>query len=117
MSFWQDCWWAGSAAAILRKDGWTVALALILLSSLVFGVVGVLIGEQWSTLAENIRIGTGHLSYRLDRLPWARHRFGFFALCVALFWCTGAVRYKMRRQSPLLGGTAEGLESGGPNGI
>jgi hypothetical protein len=82
------------------EDGWTVALAMIILSSLAVGVGGVLLGEQWSTLAENIRVGTGHLSYRVGRLPWARHQLGFFVLCVALFWGTAGVRYRVRQQHP-----------------
>ena len=59
------------------EDGWTVALVMIIFSSSAFGAGGVLLGEQWSTLAENIRVGTGHLSYRVDRLPRARHQFRF----------------------------------------
>ncbi len=82
------------------EDGWTVALAMIILSSLAFGVGGVLLGEQWSILAENIRVGTGHLSYRVDRLPWARHQIGFFVVCMALFWGAAAVRYRVRQQNP-----------------
>ena len=82
------------------EDGRSVALAMIILSSLAFGIGGVLMGEQWSTLAENIRVGNGHLSYRVNLLPWARHRLGFFVLCMALFWGAAAVRYRARQWNP-----------------
>lgn len=68
------------------EDGWTAALAMIILASLAFGVGGMMLGQQWSTLAESIRIGSGHLSYRVGRLPWVRHQIDFFVLCVVLFW-------------------------------
>ncbi len=96
---------AGMLVGRLRRryppeDGWTVALVMVILSSLVFGVGGVMLGEQWSILAENIRVGTGHLSYRVDRLPWTRHEIGFFVLCVVLFWGVAAARYRLRQQHP-----------------
>ena len=70
---------------------------MIILSSLAFGVGGVLLGEQWSTLAENTRVGNRHLSYLVGRLPWARHQIGFLVLCMALFWGAAAVRYRVRQ--------------------
>jgi hypothetical protein len=72
----------------------TAALVMSLLCSLAFGVAGLLLGEQWSTMAESIRVGTGHLSYRVDRLPWVQHRIGFFVLCVAVFWSAAVVRFR-----------------------
>jgi hypothetical protein len=81
-------------------DGWSVALIMVILSSLALGVVGTMLGEQWSTFLENIRIGTGHLSYRVDRLPWVRHRISFFVLCVAVFWGVAVVRFRARQQRP-----------------
>jgi len=68
------------------------------LCSLAFGVGGMLLGEQCSILVESVRVGTGHLSYRVDRLPWARHHFGFFLLCLVLFWASAAARYKMNQR-------------------
>ena len=96
---------AGMLVGRLRRryppeDGWTVAFVMVILSSLAFGVGGVMLGEQWSILAESIRVGTGHLSYRVGRLPWARHQIGFFVLCVVLFWGAAAARYRVRQQHP-----------------
>jgi hypothetical protein len=82
------------------EDGWTVAFAMIIVSSLAFGVGGMMLGEQWSILVESIRIGNGHLSYRADRLPWARHQIGFFVLCVVLFWGVAVVRFRARQERP-----------------
>lgn len=78
------------------EESMTAALAMSLLCSLAFGVGGLLLGEQWSITAENIRVGTGHLSYRVDRLPWVQHRLGFFVLCLALFWSAALVRFLVR---------------------
>ncbi|MGP0074655.1 MAG: hypothetical protein ACLPWF_22315 [Bryobacteraceae bacterium] len=76
-------------------DAWTVLLVIAILSSLVLAAAGVMVGEQWSGLAENIRVGNGHISYRLDRLPWVRHRLQFFVVCLALFWIAALARYRM----------------------
>jgi len=80
------------------EDSMTAAIAMTLLCSLAFGVGGLLLGEEWSLTAEGLRLGTGHLSYRADRLPWAHHRIGFFVLCVALFWLAAAVRFGVRQR-------------------
>jgi hypothetical protein len=79
------------------EDGWMATLIMVTLCSSACGVCGMLLGEQWSTLAENIRVGTGHLSYRMDRLPWVRYHVSFFVLCAGLFWCVTAARYRIRR--------------------
>ena len=55
------------------EESMTAALAMSLFCSVEFGVGGRLLGEQWSITAESIRVGTGHLSYRVDRLPWVQH--------------------------------------------
>ena len=80
------------------EESMTAALAMSLLCSLAFGVGGLLLGEQWSTTAESIRVGSGHLSYRVDRLPWVQHRIGFFVLCVAVFWIAMVIRFRIRAQ-------------------
>jgi hypothetical protein len=80
------------------EDSMTAAFAMALFCSFVFGVGGLLLGEEWSLTAESLRVGTGHLSYRVNRLPWAQHRIGFFVLCVALFWSAAAVRFRARQR-------------------
>ena len=73
------------------SDGWLAGVMVVLLCSIAFGVGGVLLGEAWSNGVESARIGNGHLSYRVDRLPWARYRAELFTLLVILFWCIAAV--------------------------
>ena len=80
------------------EESMTAALVMSLLCSLAFGVGGLLLGDQWSTMAESIRVGSGHLSYRVDRLPWVQHRIDFFVLCVAVFWSAAVVRFRVRAQ-------------------
>lgn len=78
------------AAWLLRRyppeESMTATVVMGLLCSLAIGTGGLLLGEQWSITAESIRLGTGHLSYRVERLPWVQHRLGFFVVCVAVFW-------------------------------
>ena len=86
------------AGRLLRRyppeDSMIAAVAMALLCSVAFGVGGLLLGEAWSTAAESIRVGTGHLSYRVDRLPWVQHRMGYLVLCVAVFWGAAVARFR-----------------------
>ncbi len=84
-------WLARMAIARLHdrypcEDGWIAALIMIAFVSLVFGVAGMMAGQKWSMLMENLRVGNGHLSYRVDRLPWVRHQLDFLFVCIAIFW-------------------------------
>ena len=79
------------------SDGWMTGAVIILLSSFVFGIGGVLVGEQWSGIAESLRIGTGHLSIRVERLPWIRFRGHLFGAIIALFLLIAAVTGWRRR--------------------
>ncbi len=63
------------------------------IASAIVGAAGLLLGEVWSMTAENLRVGSGHLSYRVDRIPWVQHRFGYFLACVVLFWLIAALEY------------------------
>jgi hypothetical protein len=85
---------------ILRRypveESWAVTLVMIALASLAFGFGGTLVGEQWSAAAENIRLRDGHLGGRFGALPWVRHEFGFFILCVVLFWGVAVARFRVR---------------------
>jgi hypothetical protein len=81
-----------------REDGWTVALVMIVFASLVFGMAGMMLGQQWSTLMENLRVGDGHLSYRVDQLPWIRHQMDFLALYILIFWGVAVLRFSAHRR-------------------
>jgi hypothetical protein len=75
------------------EDGWVGPIAMTAFVSIAGGVCGVLLGEQWSLTLEMLRIGNGHISYRVERIPWTQHRLGFFAGCVILFWLMVGLRY------------------------
>lgn len=71
--------------------------------SLVASVVGVVVGDFWSLLMENIRMNSGHLSYRVDRVPWRQHWGLMFFCCVGVFWLAAAIRSRVAiRERPSL---------------
>jgi hypothetical protein len=72
------------------------SVVMIVYTSVTASVVGVLLGEVWSDLMENIRLGNGHLSYRAERIPWSHHRLGMFVGGVVLFWLLAAFHHRGR---------------------
>ena len=72
-------------------EGWVPGVALAVITAAFASAAGVLLGEVWSQTAESIRIGSGHLSYRVNRIPWSQHRLGLFAGGVVLFWLIAAL--------------------------
>ena len=53
-------------------------------------------------VAESIRLGSGHLSYRLDRIPWRQHHLSLFIAGVVLFWIAAAIQSRRQRPEPSL---------------
>ncbi len=76
-----------------ETSGW---IAMMVYTSIITSVVGVLLGEVWSDLIENVRLGNGHLSYRAERIPWSHHRLGFFVGGVVLFWLLATLHHRGR---------------------
>jgi hypothetical protein len=68
---------------------------MALFVSLALAAGGVLLGEVWNWFVEGYRIGNPHMSYRADRLFWARHRLEIFAAAFMIFWL--AAMYSARR--------------------
>ena len=71
---------------------WIMTLAMAVGISL----VGVLVGSLWSIVIEGVRLNSGHLSYRMNRMPLRQHWAVLFVggfvvfVLVALFrsgWC------------------------------
>jgi len=61
-----------------------------------------MLGEVWIWVVEGFRVGNGHMSYRGDRLFWARHRFELFAAALLIFWLAAinaARRLRLERSS------------------
>lgn len=92
--------WAASvlSAWVWRKhpptDGALGGTVMIVYVSLATAALGDLLGEQWAGLWENFRLGNGHISYRLDRVPWGHHRGALFVGGLVLFWLVAALRYR-----------------------
>ena len=85
---------AGLITRRFAADGWPAAGIAVVIVSLAAAVTGLLFLDLWTTAAENIRLGTSHLSYRTERLPGRTHRALWFAAGVALFWLISALRYR-----------------------
>ncbi len=66
----------------------------VYVSAITSAVGTLLLTDLWSTSMENIRIGNGHLSYRVARIPWQHHRPAIFVLGVVLFYAVAALRYR-----------------------
>jgi hypothetical protein len=58
---------------------------MALFVSLVLAAGGTMLGEAWIWIAESFRIGNEHMSYRGNRLFWARHRTELFAGALMIF--------------------------------
>lgn len=68
------------------EDGWAPGITMALFLSLALALGGTMLGEQWNWFVETHRIGNNHMSYRADRLFWAKHRFELFAAALMAFW-------------------------------
>jgi hypothetical protein len=68
------------------EDGWASGITMALFVSLAFAAGSTLLGEVWNWIVEGHRIGNSHMSYRADRLFWAKHRFELFAAALVIFW-------------------------------
>jgi hypothetical protein len=76
-----------------------VAVAAIVLTSILVSGVALMVGEWYAITVEVIRVGNGHLSYRTQRIPWTHHRTELFFVGVALFWLVAALRYRIGSES------------------
>lgn len=77
------------------EDGeWLTAALLTVVAAGAAGFLGVSLGEVWSTAIESIRLSSGHLSYRVDRLPWIHYRVVEFTGVTVLFCLFTALHYR-----------------------
>jgi hypothetical protein len=92
------------AACMLARRIYSVdqtRLARIAMPACVIGAaIGVPLGEAWSVVIESLRPGSGHLSYRVGRLPWGQHRIELFVGCIVLFWIVAARQYRTAAARP-----------------
>jgi hypothetical protein len=68
------------------KDGWAAGTTMTLFVSLVLAAGSTLLGGLWNWFAEGCRIGNNHMSYRANRLFFAKHRFELSAAALMIFW-------------------------------
>jgi hypothetical protein len=71
---------------------WPILVAT-LATSAALSTGGLLVGEVWSGIAESIRVGNAHMSYRVPRIPWHQHRSELFVAGVLLFWVIALLHY------------------------
>ena len=74
---------------------WVMILTLAIGVSL----VGVLLGGLWSIVVEEFRIGSGHLSYRMNRIPFRRHWAVVWACGFIIFVLTALLRSRTHLNS------------------
>jgi hypothetical protein len=65
----------------------TMALAA---ASVALAIVGFGAANVWLGLAETIRLGNGHVSYRAERVPLRQHPMAMFLAGLVLFWLIAA---------------------------
>lgn len=82
------------------KDGFSGGAAMVIYVSLVAAVLGVLAGEQYAGAIEGLRLRNGHLSFRVDRVPWGHHQLAIFAVALLVFWIVSVFEYRAARRAP-----------------
>ena len=83
------------------EHGWISGAIIALFVALMMAGGCVMLGELWSWCAETYRIGNDHMSYRADRLWWARHRFELFVSALGVFCvAAGVAAHRSARTTP-----------------
>lgn len=77
---------------------WVMALTM----SAGISLVGVLVGMFGSIIIEELRMNSGHLSFRMNRIPFRAHWVVFFASGVIIFLLAALVRY-YKKQGATIG--------------
>lgn len=76
---------------------WVMTLTMALGVSL----VGVMVGILWSIVMEGLQLNSGHLSYRMSRIPLRRYWVVMFVCGVVVFGLVALIRRKkIKLQSP-----------------
>jgi predicted RND superfamily exporter protein len=68
------------------EDGYAAGIVMSLFVSLAFAVGAIILGEQWNWFVEGHRIGNNHMSYRVWRMFWPKHRLELFVAGLLIFW-------------------------------
>jgi hypothetical protein len=78
------------------EQGWIPGITMALFLSLAMAAGAMMVGEMWSWTAEGYRTGNAHMTYRVERLWWVKHRGGLFASAVGVFWLATAARARQK---------------------
>jgi len=71
---------------------WVMALTM----SIGISLAGVMIGMLWSIVVDEVRLGSGHLSYRMDRILFRQHWVMLFVCGVAIFLLASLLRSRTK---------------------
>ena len=83
----------------------------IITSTMAAGVslVGVLVGGLWSIVIEELRLNSGHLSYRMNRIPFRQHWAMLFVCGFVVFGLVALLRSRIKFRKARLFGDATGF--------
>jgi hypothetical protein len=84
---------AGRLARRFRADERNVAVLAAIGLSFSSALVAMMVFPLWAETVESVRLGSWHLSYRAERLPWRHHPVLLFTSCVGLFLVISFLRY------------------------
>ena len=65
-------------------------------------LVGVLLGNLASIVVEGVRLNSGHLSYRMARIPWREHWVMLFACGIIVFGFVAMFVYKRSHEAQII---------------
>ncbi len=74
---------------------WIMALVM----SVCVAVVGIAVGNFWAMVIETYRLNSGHLSYRMDRIPWRQHWPILLVCGVVIFALAALIRSRVAVKS------------------
>jgi len=75
-----------------EPGNWVMALPM----GIGISLAGVMIGILWSIVVDEVRLGSGHLSYRMNRILFRQHWVMFFVCGVAIFLLASLLRSRSK---------------------
>jgi hypothetical protein len=59
-------------------------------------LVGVVSGSLWAIVFEELRLGSGHISFRMNRIPFRHHWAMLFICGFVVFWLVALIRSRLK---------------------
>ena len=81
-------------------EGEAAFWAMIVAIAFGVGVVGVMAGGLWSIVIEEFRLGSEHLSYRMNRIPARQWWLQLYAACIVIFALAALIRSRIPLPAP-----------------